>query len=91
MHERLTDQPSLVKNKLYDVLILEKLVGESGRVALLSANQPNGVGFVLLDVARQPTDAQAVQDEHECHLSSVGLRVLPASDTSGAELRQTQK
>ena len=65
MHERLTDQPRLVKNKLYDVLLLEKLVDESGRFALLSARDRNGVDVLLLDVAQHPSDAQAVQDEHE--------------------------
>ena len=61
MHERLTDQPSLVKNKLYDVLLLETVVGESGRFALLSDHARNGVSVLFLDVARQPTEAQALQ------------------------------
>ena len=65
MHERLIDQPSLVTKKLYEVLLLEILVGEIARFALLSDHARNGVSVLFLDVARQSTEAQAIQTKRK--------------------------
>ena len=88
--ERMIDQPSLLVNVLYEVLLLEKHLDESRRFAQLPGHVRDCVGVIFLDVARHPTHAQAIQDEHQCFFSRVGLRYR-VRNASGGELRQARK